>query len=73
MSWREIDVLRELLMDGADNCTIGRRLHLSEDTIKTHFRRVFAKVEVPSRAALAVALLRREIVVFDPNSRVVEF
>lgn len=58
LSARELDVLR-LLVGGASNKAIAVQLSLSENTIKTHISRIFAKLGVQSRAeAVAVALQR---------------
>jgi DNA-binding NarL/FixJ family response regulator len=73
LSWREIDALRELVKDGADNLTIGRRMGLHLETAKSHIRSAMNKCDMPSRTALAVAVVRGEIIVYGPNSRVVEF
>jgi DNA-binding NarL/FixJ family response regulator len=73
LTWREIDVLGELLNDGAENKTIGKRLFLTEDTIKTHMRRILSKTKIPNRTALVIAILCREIETVDPNRRVVKF
>jgi len=51
---RELQVLRGM-SQGKSNAEIGRSLFLSEDTIKTHARRLFRKLEVNDRAQ-AVAL-----------------
>lgn len=51
---REQQVL-EGMAAGKSNAEIGRGLYLSEDTIKTHARRLFRKLEVNDRAQ-AVAL-----------------
>jgi DNA-binding NarL/FixJ family response regulator len=58
LSERELEVLR-LLVAGASNKSIAAQLSLSENTIKTHISRIFAKLGVQSRAeAVAVALQR---------------
>jgi DNA-binding NarL/FixJ family response regulator len=72
LSWRQIDVLRELLKDGAGNADIGRRLFLTEDTVKTHFKAVFRKVG-GTRLAVVIAVMRGRVVVLDPNGNRVEF
>ena len=54
---RELEVLRELGA-GHGNHDIGRRLGISETTVKTHVSRVLSKLEVSSR--LQAALLARE-------------
>lgn len=51
---RELQVLRGMSR-GKSNSAIGRELYLSEDTIKTHARRLFRKLGVNDRAN-AVAL-----------------
>jgi DNA-binding NarL/FixJ family response regulator len=58
LSPRELDVLR-LLVSGAGNKAIAAGLDLSENTVKTHLSRIFAKLGVQSRAeAVAIALQR---------------
>jgi DNA-binding NarL/FixJ family response regulator len=58
LSERELEVLR-LLVAGASNKSLAVQLNLSENTIKTHISRIFAKLGVQSRAeAVAVALQR---------------
>jgi len=54
LSERELQVLRGM-SDGKSNGQIGRELFLSEDTVKTHARRLFRKLQVNDRAQ-AVAL-----------------
>lgn len=51
---RELEVLQGM-SDGMTNIQIGRRLYISEDTVKTHARRLFTKLGVHDRAG-AVAL-----------------
>ena len=51
---RELQVLRGMSR-GLSNGQIGRELYLSEDTVKTHARRLFRKIGVNDRAQ-AVAL-----------------
>ena len=46
---REMQVLRGMAA-GKSNAQIGRELYLSEDTIKTHARRLFRKMGVNDRA-----------------------
>ena len=58
LSVRELEVLR-LLVAGASNKALAVQLGLSENTVKTHISRIFAKLGVQSRAeAVAVALQR---------------
>ncbi|MFJ8818188.1 helix-turn-helix transcriptional regulator [Amycolatopsis thermoflava] len=49
LSRREEQVLRGMAV-GFTNAEIGRELHLSEDTIKTHARRLFTKLGARDRA-----------------------
>jgi DNA-binding NarL/FixJ family response regulator len=50
LSERELEVLR-LMARGRTNEQIGRELHLSLNTIKTHVSRILHKLDVPDRAA----------------------
>lgn len=61
LSQREIAVL-ELLVNGASNKAIATRLTLSENTIKTHISRIFAKLGVQSRTEAASVALQRGLV-----------
>ena len=51
---RELQVLKGM-SQGRSNAEIGRKLYLSEDTVKTHARRLFNKLGARDRAH-AVAL-----------------
>lgn len=62
----ELEVLKQLVRDGADNATIGQRLYVTEETVKTHMSRLLRKTGMGSRTALAVAVLRDEFVVQAP-------
>jgi DNA-binding NarL/FixJ family response regulator len=54
---REVQVLRGMAA-GKSNAEIGRELYLSEDTIKTHARRLFRKMSVNDRAQAVAAGFR---------------
>ncbi|OJZ63281.1 response regulator [Mycolicibacterium diernhoferi] len=59
---REIEVLTQVAQ-GQTNADIGRALHISEATVKTHLLRTFSKLEVSDRTAavttaMALGLLR---------------
>ncbi|GAA3753259.1 response regulator [Micromonospora maritima] len=51
---RETEVLG-LVADGLSNQAIGRRLHLTEGTVKSHLSRIYTKLRVPSRTAAVAA------------------
>ncbi|MHC9294214.1 response regulator [Mycobacterium sp. LTG2003] len=50
LSAREVEVLA-LVAKGKTNADIGRELHISEATVKTHLLRAFNKLEVSDRTA----------------------
>jgi len=57
-SAREIAVL-QLVADGCANREIGARLHVSEETVKSHIRNLLAKLEASNRAhAVSIAIRR---------------
>ncbi|MFG2101051.1 response regulator [Micromonospora echinaurantiaca] len=51
---RETEVLA-LVADGLSNQAIGRRLHLTEGTVKSHLARIYTKLGVDSRTAATAA------------------
>jgi DNA-binding NarL/FixJ family response regulator len=58
---RELQVLRGM-SEGKSNGQIGRELYLSEDTVKTHARRLFRKLGVNDRAQAVALGFRRGLV-----------
>lgn len=58
---RELQVLRGM-SQGKSNAEIGRGLYLSEDTVKTHARRLFRKLGVNDRAQAVALGFRRGLV-----------
>src|SRR3954452_16950314 len=58
---RELQVLTGMAA-GKSNAQIGRELYLSEDTIKTHARRLFRKLGVNDRAQAVASGFRRRLV-----------
>ncbi|WP_405165499.1 response regulator transcription factor [Nocardia sp. NBC_01499] len=58
LSARETQVLR-LVAKGGTNADIGRALHISEATVKTHLLRVFAKLSVSDRTAAVTTAMER--------------
>jgi DNA-binding NarL/FixJ family response regulator len=57
LSTREAEVLR-LVAGGLTNAEIGRRLFISEATVKTHLLRVFNKLDVADRTAAVTTAMR---------------
>ena len=58
---RELQVLTGM-SQGKSNSAIGRELYLSEDTVKTHARRLFRKLGVNDRAQAVALGFRRGLV-----------
>jgi DNA-binding NarL/FixJ family response regulator len=58
---RELEVLAGM-SDGRSNAEIGRALFLSEDTVKTHARRLFRKLGASDRAHAVAIAIRRGLV-----------
>jgi DNA-binding NarL/FixJ family response regulator len=58
---RELQVLRGMA-DGKSNAEIGRELYVSEDTVKTHARRLFRKLGARDRAHAVAAGFRLGLV-----------
>ncbi|MFI0349109.1 response regulator [Actinomadura sp. 9N407] len=61
LTGRELEVLA-LVAEGLSNRRIGKRLFLSETTIKTHLVHIYAKLEVDSRTAAVAAATRRGLI-----------
>jgi DNA-binding NarL/FixJ family response regulator len=56
---REAELL-SLLTEGLGNRELGRRLFISEATVKTHLAHIYAKLGVDTRAAAIATAIRRE-------------
>lgn len=56
---REAELL-SLLIEGLSNRELGKRLFISEATVKTHLAHIYAKLGVETRAAAITTALRRE-------------
>ena len=61
LTTREVDVL-QLLARGRSNKEIGSDLFISETTVKTHVRSIFAKLNVLSRTEAIAAANRRGLI-----------
>jgi DNA-binding NarL/FixJ family response regulator len=57
LTQRESEVL-SLLVSGLSNRAIAGRLHLSEETVKSHLRTLYRKLEVTDRSAAIATALR---------------
>jgi DNA-binding NarL/FixJ family response regulator len=60
LTQRESEVL-ELMVRGLSNRAIGQRLYIGEETVKTHARGVYRKLEVSDRAQAIATALREGI------------
>ncbi|MEH1016980.1 response regulator transcription factor [Micromonospora sp. CPCC 206060] len=58
LSAREVQVL-SLVAKGQTNAEIGRTLHISEATVKTHLLRTFNKLDVSDRTAAVTTAMER--------------
>lgn len=58
---REREVL-ELLARGRSNKEIGAQLHISDETVKSHLKTLFAKLKVRDRTEAALSAVRHGIV-----------
>lgn len=61
LSERELQVVR-LIAEGLANKEIGRRLGLSDKTVKNHISHILAKLQLSARTQVAVHALRTGIV-----------
>lgn len=66
LSAREIDVVREL-STGKSNTEIGRSLHMSEATVKTHLSRVMTKWDVRDRVQVVISASQRGMIHLGPQ------
>jgi DNA-binding NarL/FixJ family response regulator len=61
LTQRVREVLR-LLADGHANDEIGKRLHISPETVRTHVRKAMAKLEADTRTQAVATALRQSII-----------
>ena len=61
LSAREIEVLQRIAA-GKSNKEIGAELFISEGTVKTHVKSIFAKLDVVSRTEAVAAATRRGLI-----------
>jgi DNA-binding NarL/FixJ family response regulator len=61
LTQRERETLR-LLADGLSNEEIGKRLHISPETVRTHVRKAMSKLEADTRTQAVATALRQSII-----------
>src|SRR4051794_1182017 len=61
LTQRERETLR-LLADGLSNEEIGKELHISPETVRTHVRKAMAKLEADTRTQAVATALRQSII-----------
>ena len=61
LSQREREVLR-LLSDGLANEEIGKQLHISAETVRTHVRKAMAKLDADTRTQAVATALRQHLI-----------
>ncbi len=66
LSEREVEVL-QLVAKGNSNRLVGRALHISEATVKTHLVHIFGKLGVSDRTSAVTAALERGILRLDSS------
>lgn len=60
---REVQILK-LLAEGMSNRLIGQSLHITEGTVKSHLKSLFAKFDVTSRAEAIALAAKRGLIKF---------
>ncbi len=68
LSAREIEVL-QLVSKGASNKEIGKALHISTATVKTHLIHIYGKLGVDDRTAAVTVALEQGILKLDRHTR----
>ncbi|MCB8967638.1 MAG: hypothetical protein H6660_12175 [Ardenticatenaceae bacterium] len=61
LSSREIDVL-DCMVQGATNKEIASQLSISENTVKVHLRRIYAKLGVSTRTEAVTAAIQQGVI-----------
>jgi len=61
LTGREVEVLG-LAADGLTNRQIGRKLHISENTVKNHMRNILEKLHLHSRMEAVLYAVRAELI-----------
>jgi len=58
----KLDRFRALMADGRNNAQIAASLFVSENTVKTHVRRIFDKLGSRDRAAAVLQAWKRHVI-----------
>lgn len=61
LTQRELEIVR-LIVKGKSNKAISAELFIAEDTVKTHLRTIFQKLDVNARTEAAIAAVRSGLV-----------
>ena len=64
---REVEILR-LVAEGLKNEEIGKRIFISEKTVKTHLTNIFDKLKVNNRFKAALTLMNRPAELNSPST-----
>lgn len=62
VSFRQYQVLRQLATDGPDDETIGRRLGITAETVRSHMKIAYRKLGVSNRTAAALMVARDDVI-----------
>lgn len=68
---REREVMDALVL-GLRNTEIGAKLHISVDTVKTHLRHAFHKLDVKSRTQAVIKWKDKELAEYDAEIQVLK-
>jgi len=68
LTGRELEVL-QLAADGLTNRQIGRRLEISENTVKNHIRNILEKLHLHSRMEAVLYAVREELIALESKPK----
>lgn len=71
LSKRELQVL-EMVVTGASNQEIARKLVISVNTVKVHMRNIFEKLNVQSRTEATLKAIQEGLVTVEPDAELAE-
>jgi DNA-binding NarL/FixJ family response regulator len=70
---REREIVLALLAEGLSNKDVGRKLKLSEGTVKVHLHNIYQKLGVKNRTALAALAYTAEFASVNPLPHTANF